>query len=418
MNNQEISKSKQKRIDRENVIRKEQKKKRRSKILPVVIITGIVAAAAGGSVLVNHMNAVKYLESDIVQESDYSAYLQSNGKIKGVKASDYVNINPEDIALNASDVEFTDDDLDDYISDLVSDYKTLNETDTGRKAAIGDTLNIDFDGTIDGTAFDGGSAEDYDIELGSGSLIDNFEDQLVGCKTGDDISVTVTFPDDYGNDDLNGKEAVFAVHVNGIYDVPEFDDDFVKENLSDSEYATADEYKEAYKKQQIANLYGTAINNWIEENVSPETLPSIYLRHAKGLMMTYDEMMFNQYKNLYEQYGLDFDYDSYQEYYATDDQTYEEYRDVEAADFVIKDLFYQSILENENLAVTTDDYNGFITTNSIDNETVETYGKPYMMKLVMNQVVMNYLQDHVTVSDSTDTADTSSAPAAETTSTN
>ena len=93
-------------------------------------------------------------------------------------------------------------------------------TDTSLTVKDGDTVNIDYVGKIDGTAFDGGSTEGQgtDLVIGSGSYIDNFEDQLVGAHPGDKVEVTVTFPDDYGATDLAGKEAVFDVTVNGIYE--------------------------------------------------------------------------------------------------------------------------------------------------------------------------------------------------------
>lgn len=93
-------------------------------------------------------------------------------------------------------------------------------TDTSLTVKDGDTVNIDYVGKIDGTAFDGGSTngQGTDLEIGSGSYIDDFEDQLVGAHPGDEVEVTVTFPDDCGAADLAGKEAVFDVTVNGIYE--------------------------------------------------------------------------------------------------------------------------------------------------------------------------------------------------------
>lgn len=93
-------------------------------------------------------------------------------------------------------------------------------TDTSLTVKDGDTVNIDYVGKIDGTAFDGGSTDGQgtDLVIGSGTYIDNFEDQLVGAHPGDEVEVTVTFPDDYGAEELAGKEAVFDVTVNGIYE--------------------------------------------------------------------------------------------------------------------------------------------------------------------------------------------------------
>ena len=92
-------------------------------------------------------------------------------------------------------------------------------TDTSLTVADGDTVNIDYVGTVDGVEFDGGSTNGTgtDLVIGSGSYIDDFEDQLIGAHPGDEVQVEVTFPDDYGSQDLAGKDAVFAVTINGIY---------------------------------------------------------------------------------------------------------------------------------------------------------------------------------------------------------
>lgn len=93
------------------------------------------------------------------------------------------------------------------------------ETDASLTVENGDTVNIDYVGSVDGTEFDGGSTDGMGTTLviGSGSYIDDFEEQLIGSHPGDEVEVTVTFPEDYGVDDLNGREAVFDVTVNGIY---------------------------------------------------------------------------------------------------------------------------------------------------------------------------------------------------------
>ena len=92
-------------------------------------------------------------------------------------------------------------------------------TDSSLTIEDGDTVNIDYVGSVDGVEFYGGNTQGNgaDLTIGSGRYIDDFEEQLIGAHPGDEVEVTVTFPDDYGNEELNGKEAVFDVTVNGIY---------------------------------------------------------------------------------------------------------------------------------------------------------------------------------------------------------
>ena len=116
-----------------------------------------------------------------------------------------------------------------------------------RAAANGDIATIDFEGFVDGVAFDGGKGSDYALTLGSGTFIPGFEDQLVGANTGDHVEVKVTFPEEYQAKELAGKEAVFQCDVKKIEtkEVPELDDEFAKDV---SEFDTLAEYKEDVKK--------------------------------------------------------------------------------------------------------------------------------------------------------------------------
>lgn len=93
------------------------------------------------------------------------------------------------------------------------------QTDSSLTVEDGDTVNIDYVGSVDGVEFEGGNTQGYgaDLVIGSGSYIDDFEDQLIGAHPGDTVDVVVTFPENYGVDELNGKEAVFVTTVNGIY---------------------------------------------------------------------------------------------------------------------------------------------------------------------------------------------------------
>ena len=116
-------------------------------------------------------------------------------------------------------------------------------------AENGDTVVIDFVGSVDGVEFDGGKGENHSLELGSGQFIPGFEDQLVGAKAGDEVEVKVTFPEDYQAADLAGKAAVFVTKVNEVKakEVPALDDELAKD--LDDEVETLDELKAKYRKE-------------------------------------------------------------------------------------------------------------------------------------------------------------------------
>ncbi|MBQ7464777.1 MAG: trigger factor [Lachnospiraceae bacterium] len=156
------------------------------------------------------------------------------GKYKGVKV--------EKINTEVKDAE---------IEDKLKEEQSRNARKvdvTDRAVKDGDIVNIDYSGSVDGEVFDGGTAKEQELEIGSHSFIDNFEDQIIGKNIGDDFDVNVTFPEDYHEKSLAGKPAVFKVKLNGIKEnqMPELDDDFADEV---SEFSTLKEYKEDIKKK-------------------------------------------------------------------------------------------------------------------------------------------------------------------------
>ena len=127
------------------------------------------------------------------------------------KFADYKNLKIEKPVIQPVSEE----ELNSTLQAVVAKSVSL-ETKEG-KSELGDVVNIDFEGFVDGVAFEGGKGEKYDLELGSNSFIPGFEEQLIGSKAGSEVDVNVTFPEDYGKEDLNGKDALFKVKVNGIY---------------------------------------------------------------------------------------------------------------------------------------------------------------------------------------------------------
>ena len=151
-----------------------------------------------------------------------------------------------EVSVEASK-EVTDEEVD---AKLENERKNLAELVVKEGAAEnGDTVVIDFVGSVDGVEFDGGKGENHSLELGSGQFIPGFEDQLVGAKSGDEVEVKVTFPEDYQATDLAGKAAVFVTKVNEVKakEVPAFDDELAKD--LDDEVETLDELKAKYRKE-------------------------------------------------------------------------------------------------------------------------------------------------------------------------
>ena len=174
-----------------------------------------------------------------------------------------------------------------------------------RAAANGDITTIDFEGFVDGVAFDGGKGSDYALTLGSGTFIPGFEDQLVGANTGDHVEVKVTFPEEYQAKELAGKEAVFQCDVKKIEtkEVPELDDEFAKDV---SEFDTLAEYKEDVKKNLTEKKEKEA--RTAKENAAVDTAIENAQMDIPDLMIqTQCRQMMDDFARRMQQQGLSMD---------------------------------------------------------------------------------------------------------------
>ena len=248
------------------------------KKLVLMVMAGVMGAAllAGcGSSKKDETAAEATTESVPEQITvDYSTGLNEDGTLANVNAADYVTVcQYTNLEIPRDQVEVTKDEVQEQIDSLLSSHTTENEI-TDRKIKDGDLVNIDYEGTIDGTAFDGGTAQGQRLTIGSGTFIDNFEEQLVGKKPGEEVDVTVTFPEDYAQADLAGKEAVFKVKINSIIETvtPELTDEFVKENYEASQgVATVKELKKKIKTQLQDSKYTNYLWNYLLENSTFKT---------------------------------------------------------------------------------------------------------------------------------------------------
>ena len=192
----------------------------------------------------NNLEPISQPELDVKEMSPEKTVLVYTFAVKPeVKLGNYKGFEVEE-----DDTTVTDDEFNAELDRMRETYADLQTKDGA--AEKGDTVNIDYEGFKDGVAFEGGKAENYNLELGSGSFIPGFEDQLVGVKAGDEKELNLKFPEDYHADDLAGQDVVFKVKVNDVRTkvLPEIDDDFAADvNIPDVK--TADDLKKTVRKR-------------------------------------------------------------------------------------------------------------------------------------------------------------------------
>ena len=229
-------------------------------------------------------------------------------------------------------------------------------TVTDRPVKEGDTAVIDFEGFVDGVAFDGGKAENHSLEIGSHSFIDTFEDQLVGKNAGDEVEVNVTFPEQYQAADLAGKPAVFKVKINEIKakELPELNDEFAQDVAG---VDTLAEYKEELKKNLTEKKENEAKKTKEDEAIQ-KIIDKSKMDLPKAMIDTQCETMVNEFAQRIAQSGLSMD--QYLQFSGmTVDQLKEQVRP-EAETRIKSSLVLEQIAKEENIEVSDEDINAEI----------------------------------------------------------
>lgn len=234
-------------------------------------------------------NIVEKTINKIIEDNKYSLISRPKIEIKTLEENkDFeftttLNLYPtipeikyEKIKLKKQKADVNEKELNEAKNRILKNFIKWTEQDKEYKAKNGDKIKIDFLGKIDGEPFDGGKAENYELELGSKSFIDTFEEQLIGTKAGDEITVKVIFPKNYHSDKLAGKPATFdvKVHLVSTPEMQEINNDFVKQNLG---LESVEKLNEMVKKE-LTSLYNKTSKNklkndifeWLKKNIKIE----------------------------------------------------------------------------------------------------------------------------------------------------
>ena len=347
------------------------------------------AAAATSSEVAAEDPAIAELENIVVPDMPK---LKDMGYVKMGNLKDLtVEVAPKTVVDDAM--------IDAQINSLMSTYK--DEVDEAAKS--GDTVTIDFVGKVDGEEFQGGSSKNYELTLGSGQFIDGFEDQLIGSKKGDKVTVNVTFPENYGNEKLNGKPAVFEVTVNKVSRTAELTDEWLASHGEDleTEAKTVAEFRE----EQRALLQAQA-DYAFNSNVQSEALQQIVDKAEIGItteMKDYAEayVIRSEIDNASKYgYGLS---DMLKMYGMTVDEFKEQMGDF-ASDYAKQRIVVATIAEEQGISATdelinklADKLSGLYGRKLNKVQLIEQFGGDLVKEEAINDAVLEYIQNNVNV---------------------
>lgn len=295
----------------------------------------------------NNISPVDYPKIDLVtaEEGKDFVYTAEVTVYPEVELGEYKGLNVEKVSY-----EVTEDAINEKLSEMQQKGARIEIKEDG-EVAKGDTAVIDFKGFIDDVAFEGGEGKDYSLEIGSGTFVDNFEEQLIGAKAGDKVEVNVTFPENYGREELNNKKAKFEVLVKEIKvkELPEIDDEFANEV---SEFETLIELKEDIsKKIEEANKnkadreYEEAIIKAVVENAKIEIPAVMVEKEIDAMVKNLEERLKYQGLNL----------EQYFQFTGTDEVKMREYMKENAEVKVKTDLVLEAIEKAENIEVSEEE---------------------------------------------------------------
>ncbi len=340
-------------------------KKSKSTIIGLVVILLCIIIAAGLIILgiIMKKKSAEPEKSGEVSRTDAAAAvipiskstekydIVANVEVEGIKVG---LARYKDIVITAKKGVVTEDQFNEAIDSLAATFVAYNEI-TDRACREGDIVSIDYAGSIDGVAFDGGTGSTDELALGSGAMIPGFEEGIIGHKTGEEFDIDVTFPENYGKEELNGKPAVFHITLKKISEscVPELTDEVVAEN---TEYTTVEDFKNFVRdylqnaadanEQNIAK--GQFWENLIASSTFEGNLDELNARYEEELtnytMQTQGDTPLNIMMN----------------YYGYDEETAKAYVQDQILKTTKQELILKAVIANEGLTLDEEEYNSYI----------------------------------------------------------
>lgn len=256
------------------------------------------------------------------------------------------------LELEKADITVTDEDVMEELNSIREQNARLVNVED-RAVEEGDLITIDFVGKIDGEAFEGGSAEGHELEIGSGSFIPGFEEQLIGTNVDDTVEVEVTFPEDYQQEDLAGEDAVFEVKIigNKVKELPELDDDFA---IDTSEFDTLEEYKADIKEKMIESREASA-DRALRDQVIEKAVANMTVEIPEVMIEQEIDGMFRNLERQLSQQGLNMD--QYLQFSGKEKEDMKAEMREDAKKRVETGLLFDAIKEAEEFDVTEEELN-------------------------------------------------------------
>ncbi|MBR4879882.1 MAG: trigger factor [Clostridia bacterium] len=319
---------------------------------------------------------------------DFSAKLAETGMFKDLDFTSIVNLpDYKNFQFAKESLEVAEEDINAEIESILAQFQEAVEFKEGT-VEDGDTLNIDYVGSIDGVEFEGGSTggEGTEVTIGVTNYIDDFLQQLIGHKVGENFDIEVTFPENYGKEELNGKDAIFNITINSIveYVNPELTDAFVKENF-EGVYENVDDMLAKVTEELLNSQKVNDVWKQLTEGAECVELPESVIEFET-------EVLLNYYKTMAAQYGMEFA-DYLTAVGVANEEAFIEQSMEQIKANAATTLAIQAFLDAEGIEVTDADLDEYFEGEYDD--LIDYYGKPYLKLAIMQDIAMERLMENM-----------------------
>ena len=330
------------------------------------------------------------------ENPDFSKGLDEEGNLEDMSATECVTLpDYKNAVFQKAEVEVTDEEVNEQIKSITASFATTNQV-KDREVKDGDTVNIDYVGSIDGVEFEGGSTggNGTDVTIGVTSYIDDFLEQLIGHKPGETIDVKVTFPDEYPqNTDLQGKDAVFVTTINYISEKvdPEITDEFVQKNLKESfGYESVEDMNTKVKESLEKNKAYSVVWKWLLDKSEFSEIPESLVTGHMDIYEAYMNKTAYNYGMTLADYlsatGVGSVEEMRENYRANAEQTAKQY------------IITQVISDKENITVTDDEIKDFFGEDQAATYS-DFYGKGYIRFNLKMSKITEVIMETATLTD-------------------
>ncbi|MCD7736834.1 MAG: trigger factor [Lachnospiraceae bacterium] len=333
-------------------------------------------------------------ETDMETEAETEAERPTYTALDYVELGEYVGL-----TVQVEPVEVTEEDVLAEAEELIS-YSDAVETLTEGTVQEGDTVDIYYVGTMDGEEFDGGSG-DYELEIGSGTFIDGFEEGLIGVEVGETVEIDLTFPEDYYYAAIAGQDVVFTVTVNGILSIPELTDEVV-DTATEGEYTDVDSWL-AYIREYLEEDAVSEEEYYVQEGLYEAlaagseitAYPEELVDYSVSEAVAYYELLASYYSMEYE--------DLIAAMFEMEEDTFLEYLDAMVRDSLQEELLLMAVAEAESMELTDEEYEAGLAQLAEDYgydsgaDMEADYGETEMRRYILMDKVFDFLEENAVI---------------------